>query len=159
MCLKGPNGCGKSSIINAIKKKIPYTGIIFIPNNIRVVYLEQEFEATYLELTLKEYIRELGEDEAEFRKLLSAFGVYSDILNKKLKLFSEGEKKKINLASTMLRESSLLVWDEPLNYIDMEMREKLEEMILKYKPTILFIEHDKMFIENIATKVFYLYKN
>ncbi|MGL5950083.1 MAG: ribosomal protection-like ABC-F family protein [Cetobacterium sp.] len=159
ICLKGPNGCGKSSIINAIKKKIPYTGIIFIPNNIRVVYLEQEFEATYLELTLKEYIRELGEDEAEFRKLLSAFGVYSDILNKKLKLFSEGEKKKINLASTMLRESSLLVWDEPLNYIDMEMREKLEEMILKYKPTILFIEHDKMFIENIATKVFYLYKN
>lgn len=87
-------------------------------------------------------------------KLISTFGVYSDILNKKLKLFSEGEKK-INLANTMLRESSLLIWDELLNYIDMEMREKLEEMILKYKPTLLFIEHDKMFIENIADRVLF----
>ena len=55
----------------------------------------------------------------------------------------------------MLRESSLLIWDELLNYIDMEMREKLEEMILKYKPTLLFIEHDKMFIENIADRVLF----
>lgn len=65
----------------------------------------------------------------------------------------EGQKKKVLLATSLLTPAHLYIWDEPLNYIDIFSRMQLERLILKYEPTMLFVEHDRKFCEKIATKV------
>ena len=66
---------------------------------------------------------------------------------------SEGQKKKVLIAKSISESAHLYIWDEPLNYIDILTRIQIEEAILKYKPTIIFVEHDDTFIQKVATKV------
>ena len=66
---------------------------------------------------------------------------------------SEGQKKKVLIAKSISEQANIYIWDEPLNYIDILTREQIEEAILEYKPTIIFVEHDERFIEKIATKI------
>ena len=66
---------------------------------------------------------------------------------------SEGQKKKVLIAKSISEQANIYIWDEPLNYIDILTREQIEDMILSYEPTIIFVEHDERFIEKIATKV------
>ena len=73
--------------------------------------------------------------------------------DKDIKQMSEGQKKKILIAKSISEQANLYIWDEPLNYIDILTRIQIEEAILKYKPTIIFVEHDETFINKIATKV------
>ena len=72
---------------------------------------------------------------------------YSD-----MKFYSEGQKKKVLIARSLCEEAHLYIWDEPLNYIDIFSRIQIETLILKYQPTLLFIEHDGAFREKISTK-------
>ena len=65
---------------------------------------------------------------------------------------SEGQKKKVLLAKSISEQANLYIWDEPLNYIDILSRIQIEEAILKYQPTLIFVEHDEMFVEKVATK-------
>lgn len=74
-------------------------------------------------------------------------------LTKNMETYSEGQKKKVLLATSLLTPAHLYIWDEPLNYIDIFSRMQLERLILKYEPTMLFVEHDRKFCEKIATKV------
>ena len=67
--------------------------------------------------------------------------------------FSAGQKKKVLIAHSLCEKVNLFIWDEPLNYIDVLSRMQIEELILEHKPTILFVEHDIAFCENIATKI------
>ena len=69
---------------------------------------------------------------------------------------SEGQKKKVLIAGSISKSADLYIWDEPLNYIDILTRIQIEDAILKYKPTLIFVEHDETFIEKIATKVIQL---
>ena len=71
---------------------------------------------------------------------------------------SEGQKKKILIAKSISEEANVYIWDEPLNYIDILTRIQIEDAILKYKPTLIFIEHDETFAKKIATKVIDLEK-
>ena len=71
---------------------------------------------------------------------------------------SEGQKKKVLIAKSISEQANIYVWDEPLNYIDIITREQIEDTILKYNPTIIFVEHDERFIEKIATKIIKLEK-
>ena len=66
--------------------------------------------------------------------------------------FSEGQKKKVLLAASLATQAHLYIWDEPLNYIDVFSRMQIEDLILKYKPTLMFVEHDREFVERISTK-------
>lgn len=66
--------------------------------------------------------------------------------------FSEGQKKKVLIAKSLSERAHLYVWDEPLNYIDIYSRIQIEELLLRYEPTIIFVEHDSIFAEKIATK-------
>ena len=66
---------------------------------------------------------------------------------------SDGQKKKVLIAGSISKSADLYIWDEPLNYIDVISREQIEDMLLKYKPTIIFVEHDETFVEKIANKV------
>ena len=67
--------------------------------------------------------------------------------------FSEGQKKKVLIAKSLCEKAHLLVWDEPLNFIDVISRMQLEELLCSAAPTIVFVEHDRRFVENIATKI------
>ena len=66
--------------------------------------------------------------------------------------FSAGQKKKVLLARSLCQSAHLYVWDEPLNYIDVLSRIQIEELLLTFRPTLLFVEHDRVFCEKIATK-------
>ena len=69
---------------------------------------------------------------------------------------SEGQKKKVLIAKSISQRANLYIWDEPLNYIDILTRMQIEEAILKYKPTLIFVEHDETFIKKIATKIIHI---
>ena len=73
--------------------------------------------------------------------------------DKNMEDFSEGQKKKVLIASSLLTPAHLYIWDEPLNYIDVFSRMQIEKLILQYKPTMLLVEHDVRFQEKIATEV------
>lgn len=70
--------------------------------------------------------------------------------------YSGGQKKKVLLARSLCQSAHLYVWDEPLNYIDLFSRIQLEQLILEYQPTMLLVEHDRSFLDAVATKIVYL---
>ena len=78
--------------------------------------------------------------------------------DRNIEQMSEGQKKKVLIAKSIVETANIYIWDEPLNYIDILTRIQIEEAILKYKPTIIFVEHDETFIKNVATKVIELKK-
>ena len=74
-------------------------------------------------------------------------------MDKNLSALSAGQKKKVLLAASICESAHLHIWDEPMNYIDVISRMQIEELLLTYKPTILFVEHDRAFCDNVATKI------
>lgn len=155
LILKGKNGIGKSSIIKAILgEDINYNGMLKINNNIKISYVKQD--TSLLKGSFKEFIQNNKVDESIFRAMLIKMGVNKKEINSNLEDLSEGQKKKVLLAKSISETADLYIWDEPLNYIDIITREQIENMILKYKPTMLFIEHDETFAERIANKTIQL---
>ena len=78
---------------------------------------------------------------------------WCDVFNIPIELMSMGQKKKVELAASLGLPAEFYIWDEPLNYLDVFNQKQIEEMLVKYKPTMLFVEHDEAFISNVATKV------
>ena len=91
-------------------------------------------------------------EEARFRSILGALSCHRDIFLRDLSSFSLGELKKVEMARSLYNPSQVLIWDEPLNGLDILSRKAIEEAILQSEPTMIFIEHDETFIEKIATK-------
>lgn len=147
----GKNGSGKSSILKILTgQNIPYEGKISIANNLKISYVPQTTE----EVTglLSEYAKKYDIEGAIFRAMLNKLGMQTKKFERDISNTSEGQKKKIMLARSITEKAHIYIWDEPLNYIDIISREQIEKMLLKIKPTILFVEHDKTFVNAIATK-------
>ena len=143
IAIVGKNGIGKSSILKLIiGNEIKHDGSIKIANDLKISYVSQSTEN--LKGKLKDLARESRIDESVFKSMLS---------NKDIQEMSEGQKKKVLIAKSISESAHLYIWDEPLNYIDILTRIQIEEAILKYKPTIIFVEHDDTFIQKVATKV------
>lgn len=106
--------------------------------------------------TLREHVCDSKINEARFRKMLGSFDIIGESFDKNMEEFSSGELKKIELLRSIMDPVMLLLWDEPLNYLDIPTRLKIEESVLFFKPTIMFIEHDKYFIEKVTSKKFFL---
>ena len=85
--------------------------------------------------------------------MLSKMGFSNSDFEKHIEEMSEGQKKKVLIAKSISENANIYIWDEPLNYIDILTRLQIEEAILKYQPTMIFIEHDDTFIKNVAKKV------
>lgn len=155
--LTGENGSGKSSIIKLILgENISYNGYFSVKNDLKISYVAQDTREVYG--SLKDYASKFKVDESIFRAMLQKLGVESKLFNRDLTELSEGQKKKVMIARSISESAELYIWDEMLNYIDIQSREQIESMILKYKPTILFVEHDETFRNKIMTKEIVLEK-
>lgn len=151
IALCGKNGCGKSSIIKLIcQSDIAYTGKLIKNNRLKVSYVSQETDS--LCGNLSEYAEKYGIDESLFKAILRKLDFSRVQFEKSISDFSGGQKKKVMIARSLCEQAHLYVWDEPLNFIDVFSRMQIEELILKYKPTLLFVEHDSTFCDNVATK-------
>ena len=107
---------------------------------------------TFLSGYLKDFAKEQQIDESLFKAILRKLDFSRIQFEKYMQDFSAGQKKKVLIAASLCKQAHLYIWDEPLNYIDVLSRMQIEELIESFKPTMLFVEHDRAFCENIATK-------
>jgi lincosamide and streptogramin A transport system ATP-binding/permease protein len=155
LALSGRNGSGKSTILKLIcGESIAYTGGVHIGSGLQISYVPQD--ADRLSGNLRGYAEAEQIDGALFRAILSKLGFSKELFDKEMSDYSAGQKKKVTLARSLCQKAHLYIWDEPLNYIDVYSRMQIEELILVCQPTLLFIEHDRMFCDAIATKTDYL---
>lgn len=152
VCLMGKNGAGKTTLIKNIINNTHEN--IKLGTNIKIGYIPQEIRFDNENLTIYEHMRGIFVgSESELRSKLNQFYFTSDNINKKLKSLSGGEKVRLKLLELILKNANLLILDEPTNHIDIDTREILEESLLNYDGTILFISHDRYFVNKIATKI------
>ncbi|MCR4648229.1 MAG: ATP-binding cassette domain-containing protein [Lachnospiraceae bacterium] len=171
--LSGRNGCGKSSIIKAVLReagkadanadsgpdktagsgtlsKLNVGGTLDVAGGLVISYISQD--TSFLKGTLKKYCLENNLDETLLYAILHRLDFEKTQYLKNMEDFSEGQKKKVLVASSLITPAHLYIWDEPLNYIDVFSRMQIEKLILDFKPTMLLVEHDIKFREKIATK-------
>jgi len=152
IAILGENGTGKTTLFNAICGDIDISkGGIYCPNYVN--YIRAYQIPKWKEGYLNDYLYSEDVDITLFRNIMGVLGVCGEIFDRPLETFSMGERKKVDLCRSFISPANFLLWDEPLNYIDLFSRKQIEDVILKYKPTMIFIEHDKYFIENIATRI------
>ncbi|AEY68002.1 ribosomal protection-like ABC-F family protein [Clostridium sp. BNL1100] len=152
IALMGKNGSGKSSIIKLIcGEDINYSGTIRKSNQLKISYVSQN--TTQLCGNLSDYARANEIDESLFKAILRKLDFSRVQFEKDISDFSGGQKKKVLIAKSLCDKAHLHIWDEPLNFIDVISRMQIEELLLEHQPTILFVEHDIEFCNNIATKI------
>lgn len=152
VCLMGKNGAGKTTLIKNILNNTHDN--IKLGANIKIGYIPQEIRFDNEELTIYEHMRKIFVgSESELRSKLNQFYFTVDNIDKKVKSLSGGEKVRLKLLELILKNANFLILDEPTNHIDIDTREILEESLLAYEGTILFVSHDRYFINKIATKI------
>lgn len=177
--LHGKNGCGKSTLIKAIIQKaaqkyanslsrnavsapVPelfsdtpcieiQEGILEVASGLVISYVNQD--TGFLKGSLTEFCEKRKLDKSLLLALLRQLDLEREQFFKNLEEFSEGQKKKVLIAASLLTPAHLYIWDEPLNFIDVFSRMQIEALILKYRPTMLLVDHDVRFRETIATRV------
>lgn len=150
--LNGKNGSGKSSLLKLlIGEKINFEGDITIPKDLIISYIPQTFN--HLKGLLSDYAKENKINEPLFRAILNKMGFNKDEFSNDISKFSAGQKKKILIAKSLSEKAHLYIWDEPLNYLDVFSRIQLENLLQEYNPTMVFVEHDIAFQNQIATKI------
>ncbi|NOU94350.1 Lsa family ABC-F type ribosomal protection protein [Paenibacillus sp. LMG 31456] len=151
IALSGKNGSGKSSVIKLIcGENINYTGTFRKGSQLKISYVSQD--TSHLKGNLTDYARDNGIDESLFKSILRKLDFSRVQFEKDISSFSGGQKKKVLIAKSLCEKVHLHIWDEPLNFIDIISRMQIEDLLLEYSPTILFVEHDSEFCKNIATK-------
>ncbi len=151
LALRGKNGSGKTSILKLIcGEQLEYSGTMYIANKLKISYVSQD--TSHLSGSLPGYAAQYMIDETLFMTILRKLNFERIQFEKNIEDFSAGQKKKVLIARSLCEQAHLYIWDEPLNYIDVLSRIQIEELLLEFKPTLVFVEHDIAFIENIATK-------
>ncbi len=151
----GKNGCGKTTLLKILMgKEKADSGVIKIGCSLQIGYLPQQVTFSNEEKTVLDTFREdLSIDEGKARELLAKYLFRNEQVFKKVKNLSGGEKSRLLLAKLMQKEVNFLILDEPTNHLDITARESLEEALLLFQGTILFVSHDRYFINRIATKI------
>jgi len=161
VAIKGPNGSGKSSLIKLILAQalrgpqnetggLSHSGEIFTASGLKISVAPQE--TLHLSGNLSDYAASCGLDESLFKAILRKLEFARAQFDKNMRDFSSGQKKKVLIARCLCEASHIYIFDEPLNFVDVLSRYQIEEMILNSGPTMLFVEHDRVFAEKIATK-------
>ena len=148
----GDNGTGKSTLINEIISNSNPS--IVVGSNQKIAYLSQIIEFVDKKQSLLEYfIYETGLEEVISRSVLYNFQFFKKDVAKRVGALSGGEKLRLKLAILLQKEINLLILDEPTNHIDIETREVLEDTLSKFKGTLIFVSHDRYFINKLANKI------
>jgi len=158
VCLMGDNGTGKTSLVlAAIGKNLDFDGKIKLNPSVKIGYIPQEirFEDNK-ETVLDAFRREYSCTEGEARNILAKYYFFRDDVFKRASTLSGGEKVLLKLAVLVKKEVNFLILDELTNHIDIETRETLEEALLVYSGTLLFISHDRDFINKVAKKLIHI---
>ncbi|CEG24573.1 ABC-F family ATP-binding cassette domain-containing protein [Bacillus sp. EB93] len=162
IALVGPNGVGKSTLLKTIISKLPaLSGDFRFGTNVEVSYYDQE-QANLV--SNKRVLNELWDDyplkpEKDIRTVLGNFLFSGDDVLKTVSTLSGGEKARLALAKMMMQKGNFLILDEPTNHLDLDSKLVLENALIDYPGTILFVSHDRYFINRIATKVIELSKD
>ena len=155
IALIGKNGTGKSSLINIIlNKDKEYKGIIKLGSSIKIGYIPQNiiFENDNQNI-LDFFIEENNFSDEQARSKLAKYGFRGENVFKKIKNLSGGEKVRLILLKLIQKDINFLILDEPTNHIDIDTREILEDALKEFSGTVLFVSHDRFFINKIATRV------
>ncbi len=150
VALTGKNGCGKSSLLKfLLGADLPHAGTCQLASGLTISAVPQD--CGFLRGSLNDFARAEGVDANHLRSMLHRLDLPRVAFEKDLAALSEGQKKKVMLAKSLCQRAHLYLWDEPLNYIDILSRRQIEEMILDCRPTLLFAEHDRAFVDAVAT--------
>jgi len=152
LVIYGGNGSGKSSLIKLITGDSPPQahGKINIASNLIVSYVQQDTH--FLSGNLTDYAHDKQIDESLFKAILRKLDFSRVQFEKDISGFSSGQKKKVLIARSLCEKAHVYIWDEPLNYIDILSRIQIEELLDKFKPTMIFVEHDRAFCRKIASR-------
>ena len=151
----GDNGSGKSTLVKTIMntQDLEVYGNIKIGPSVKIGYLPQIINFSNDNLSLLEYFKnEIGVNEQIARQILAGFQFYKDDVNKKVKNLSGGEKIRVKLVELLQQQINTLVFDEPTNHIDIPTKEILEQALENFNGTLIFISHDRYFINKFADK-------
>lgn len=153
--LLGPNGAGKTTLLRTIIGEVPpIGGQVYPGHNVRIGYYSQTHSGLNPNRTIVDEIRQMSamsEDAA--RGFLARFLFTGDDVFKAIDALSGGERSRVALAKLTLQGSNFLVLDEPTNHLDLQSRQFLEEVLGEFEGTLLFVSHDRYFIDSLATKV------
>jgi len=152
LALMGGNGSGKSSIIKLVTGDGALShGHVNIASGLIISYVPQD--TSFLSGDLKTFAEEHQIDESLFKAILRKLDFARIQFEKEMQDYSAGQKKKVLIAASLCQQAHVYIWDEPLNYIDVLSRMQIEDLITTFKPTMLFVEHDRAFCDNVATKI------
>jgi len=152
VALVGRNGSGKSSVVRLLAgEPVPHTGTIRLASGLVVSYMPQD--TSFLSGKLLNFARENALDETLFFTILRKLDFPRTQFEKDMRDFSCGQKKKTLLAKTLSERAHLYVWDEPLNFVDVLSRMQIRDLLLAGNPAMLFVEHDRAFVNEVATSV------
>ncbi|MGX7013579.1 ribosomal protection-like ABC-F family protein [Vagococcus silagei] len=156
IALVGPNGVGKSTLLKTIMKEIPLIkGDIELGHKVDIGYYDQEQARLSSNQTVLEELwsEHSTTPEKEIRTVLGSFLFSGEDVKKTIPLLSGGEKARVALAKLSMNKDNFLILDEPTNHLDIDSKEVLENALIEYEGTILFVSHDRYFINRIATSV------
>ena len=156
MAIIGSNGTGKTTILKILNQVIPAdNGSFRLGSKVHIGYYDQEHHVLHMEKTIFE---EISDDypkltNTEIRNLLAAFLFTGDDVFKPISALSGGERGRVSLAKLMLSQANFLILDEPTNHLDITSKEILEEALNNYEGTVLYVSHDRYFINKTATRI------
>lgn len=152
----GNNGTGKTTILKLINEMLPAdTGTITLGSKVHIGYYDQEHHVLNMENTLFEEVQDAYPNltNTQVRNILAAFLFTGDDVFKRIGDISGGERGRVSLAKLMLSEANFLILDEPTNHLDITSKEILEQALNNYTGTVLYVSHDRYFINQTATRI------
>lgn len=156
VALIGDNGAGKTTILKIINRLIPADSCdMRLGAKVHIGYYDQEHQVLHEEKTIFDEISDEYPtlDNTRIRKVLAAFLFTDDDVFKQIRELSGGERGRVSLAKLMLSHANFLILDEPTNHLDIQSREILEEALRNYTGTVLYVSHDRYFINQTATRI------
>ena len=156
LAIIGNNGTGKTTLLKIINDMLPAdSGEITLGSRVHIGYYDQEHQVLHMEKTLFDELQDTYPDlnNTRIRNVLAAFLFTGDDVFKRIKDLSGGERGRVSLAKLMLSNANFLILDEPTNHLDITSKESLEQALNQYTGTVLYVSHDRYFINQTATRI------